>query len=51
MNIVGHGIDIVEISSLKKLLEQRKVHLETPCFTDAELISTAESGVKRVQSK
>jgi phosphopantetheinyl transferase (holo-ACP synthase) len=51
MNIVGHDIDIVEISPLKKLLERREVHFETRCFTDAELISAAESGVSRVQPK
>jgi len=51
MNIVDHGIDIVEISPLKKLLKRREVHCETRCFTDAELISAAESGVGRVQSK
>lgn len=48
-NIVEHGINLVEISPLKKLLERREVHFETGCFTDAELISAIESGVNRVQ--
>jgi holo-[acyl-carrier protein] synthase len=36
MNIIGHGIDIVEISHIKKLIERSGEHFERRCFTAVE---------------
>ncbi|HAJ60503.1 MAG TPA: holo-[acyl-carrier-protein] synthase [Cyanobacteria bacterium UBA8543] len=36
MNIIGHGIDIVEVSRIKKLIKRSGEHFERRCFTAAE---------------
>lgn len=37
MKIVGTGIDVVEISSIRELLRSPESYFEAACFTDAEL--------------
>ncbi len=48
MNIIGHGIDIVEISHIKKIIERSGEHFEMRCFTATERIIT-ESDANRIQ--
>jgi len=48
MNIIGHGIDIVEISHIKKIIERSGDHFERRCFTATERIIT-ESDANRIQ--
>jgi|SRR6185369_8665807 len=37
MKIVGTGIDVIEISSVRKLLRSPERYFEVSCFSDAEL--------------
>lgn len=48
MNIIGHGIDIVEISRIKKLLERSGERFEMQCFTATER-NAFEADVNRIQ--
>ena len=48
MNIIGHGIDIIEIKDIKKLIERSGHHFETRCFTVTEC-SGAGSDANRIQ--
>lgn len=48
MNIIGHGIDIVEISQIKELIERSGEQFEMRCFTATER-NTLGSDANRVQ--
>ncbi|WP_377478571.1 MAG: holo-ACP synthase [Microcoleus anatoxicus] len=48
MNIIGHGIDIIEIKDIRKLIERSGEHFETRCFTATEC-SGAGSDANRIQ--
>ncbi|MBE9095041.1 holo-ACP synthase [Tychonema sp. LEGE 07203] len=48
MNILGHGIDIVEIKDIKQLIERSGNHFENRCFTATES-SIAGSDSHRIQ--
>lgn len=48
MNIIGHGIDIVEVKRIKKIIERFGNRFEMRCFTETECIA-AGTGVKRIQ--
>lgn len=48
MNILGHGIDIVEIKDIKQLIERSGNHFENRCFTETES-SIAGSDNHRIQ--
>jgi holo-[acyl-carrier protein] synthase len=48
MNIIGHGIDIVEISHIKKIIERSGERFEMRCFTATERNIT-ESDANRIQ--
>ncbi|MEG4440502.1 holo-ACP synthase [Microcoleus sp. AT9_B5] len=48
MNIIGHGIDIVEIKDFRELIERSGKHFETRCFTATEY-SAAGSDANRIQ--
>lgn len=48
MNIIGHGIDIVEVKGIKKLLQLPEEHFETRCFTSIER-SKSSLGTNRIQ--
>ena len=48
MNIIGHGIDIIEIKDIKELIERSGHHFETRCFTATEC-SAARSDANRIQ--
>lgn len=48
MSIVGHGVDLVEIQSLKRTLSLPGDHFVQRCFTSAEQAQLGE-GVDRVQ--
>ena len=48
MNIIGHGIDIVEIKDIKELIERSGEHFETRCFTAREC-SAAGSDANRIE--
>ncbi|MGB3262397.1 MAG: holo-ACP synthase [Microcoleus sp.] len=48
MNILGHGIDIVEIKDIKQLIDRSGNHFETRCFTATES-SIAGSDSHRIQ--
>ncbi len=48
MNIVGHGIDIVEIAKFKATLSKSKNQFESRCFTALESQIADEAGVNRV---
>ncbi|MFM9265262.1 holo-ACP synthase [Tychonema sp. BBK16] len=48
MNIIGHGIDIIEIKDIRKLIERSGEHFETRCFTAKEC-SGAGSDANRIQ--
>jgi len=48
MNIIGHGIDIVEIKDIRELIERSGEHFETRCFTATEY-SAAGSDANRIQ--
>jgi holo-[acyl-carrier protein] synthase len=48
MNIIGHGIDIVEVKRIKEIIERFGNRFETRCFTETECIA-AGTGVKRIQ--
>ena len=48
MNVVGHGIDIVEIQRIETLLEQPEEHFLTRCFTVRER-DVVEGGPMRAQ--
>jgi len=47
MNIIGHGIDIVEIKRIKKIIDRLGDRFETRCFTETERINA--SGINRIQ--
>lgn len=48
MNIIGHGIDIVEIQDIKKLIERSGEHFETRFFTETEW-SAVGSDANRIE--
>jgi len=48
MDIIGHGIDIVEIKRIKEITERLGNRFETRCFTKTECIA-AGYGVNRIQ--
>ena len=48
INIIAHGIDIVEIHRLTQLLQQSAPHFEPRCFTVTEL-TVAGSAANRIQ--
>lgn len=48
MNIIGHGIDIIEIKEIRELIERSGEHFETRCFTVTEC-SDAGSDPNRIQ--
>ncbi|MCP2728315.1 holo-ACP synthase [Limnofasciculus baicalensis] len=48
MNIIGHGIDIVEIKRIKEIIERFGNRFETRCFTEKEYL-VAGTGVNRIQ--
>jgi len=48
MNIIGHGIDIVEINQIQKIINRSGERFEKQFLTDAEQ-DTAKKNSKRVQ--
>jgi holo-[acyl-carrier protein] synthase len=48
MNIIGHGIDIIEIKDIRQLIERSGEHFEKRCFTETEY-SNAGSDANRIQ--
>jgi holo-[acyl-carrier protein] synthase len=48
MNIIGLGIDIVEVQRIKELLGLPEEHFEMRCFTTIER-NSAQSGANRIQ--
>ncbi len=48
MNIIGHGIDLIDLDRFGRLVEQPDSDFVSRCFTDAER-KDAESGPDRVQ--
>lgn len=48
MNIIGHGIDILETKRIKKIIERFGNRFEARCFTEKECFA-AEFSVNRVQ--
>lgn len=48
MNIIGNGIDIIEIKDIRELIERSGNHFETRCFTVTEC-SIAGSDAHRIQ--
>lgn len=48
MNIIGHGIDIVEIKRIKEIIDRFGNRFETRCFTEAECMA-AGAGLNRSQ--
>lgn len=49
MNIISHGVDIVNILRIKSLLQTTEDHWETRCFTTLERQIATDSGPNRVQ--
>jgi len=48
MNIIGHGIDIVEVSQIEKIIKRSGERFETRCFTVSER-NVTEAHSKRIQ--
>lgn len=48
MNIIGHGIDIVEIARFKATLDRKQSQFESQYFTVLECQIADEAGVNRV---
>jgi holo-[acyl-carrier protein] synthase len=48
MDLIGHGIDLVEIQSIKKLMDRPSDHFESRCFTRSECES-ANFDAHRIQ--
>jgi len=48
MNLIGHGIDIVEIERMKQILDKLGSIYEIRCFTEIERIAS-ETNVNRIQ--
>jgi holo-[acyl-carrier protein] synthase len=48
VNILGHGIDIVEIARFRETLNKEQSQFEARCFTTLERQIADESGVNRV---
>ena len=48
MNVVGHGIDIVEVAKFKVTLSRSKSQFESRCFTAIERQIADEAGANRV---
>ncbi len=48
MNLIGHGIDIVEISRMKQILDKLGNIYEIRCFTEIERIAS-ETNINRIQ--
>ncbi|AFY80789.1 holo-ACP synthase [Oscillatoria acuminata] len=48
MNIIGHGIDIIETQRIKKIIERFGNRFEARCFTEKECFA-AECSTNRVQ--
>jgi holo-[acyl-carrier protein] synthase len=47
-NLIGHGIDIVEIARFKATLDRKQSQFELQCFTALERQIAGEAGVNRV---
>lgn len=47
MSVVGHGIDIVEVRKISRLIDDPASHFLTRCFTDAERLDAGD-GPNRV---
>ncbi|MEG4251801.1 holo-ACP synthase [Microcoleus sp. Pol10D4] len=48
MNIIDHGIDIVEIKRIKEIIDRFGNRFETRCFTETECMA-AGTGLNRIQ--
>lgn len=48
MNVIGHGIDIVEVAEVRRLIDDPGGHFVARCFTDAER-DDAGDGVNRIE--
>ncbi len=48
MNLIGHGIDIVEIERMKQILDKLGSIYEIRCFTEIERIAS-KTNVNRIQ--
>lgn len=49
MNILGHGVDIVEIARIKRMLDDHDEHFIQRCFTDVEQRHAEAGRARRVE--